>query len=116
MFSPCILLTAAGYSLGMQSDVMQSDLILSNSITIFQGKCLEHAQSCVRQARLIYLQISLLSSGQQVVNLEPQQVKSFIEQHDKFSHVSLHCLSAASQTLIIHFCSSLPSAAKPWLN
>ncbi|XP_067933380.1 spatacsin-like [Watersipora subatra] len=66
------------------SDILKN---LTDAAEIYvEGKCLEHAQSCVRQARLVYLQISLLSSGQQVVNLEPQQVKSFIEQHDKFSH------------------------------
>lgn len=59
---------------------------------LWQGQCLQHAQACLKRARLVYLQISLLSSSVQVINLDEDCVRSFIEQHDKFYDVSRRCV------------------------
>ena len=66
----------------------------------FQGQCLRHAQNCVKQARLVYLQIHLISAGIPVINLEPNQVRVFIETHDKFHEVS-KLIIALSKMLIL---------------
>lgn len=46
---------------------------------------LRHAEYCVRQARLVKLQLDLLSSGIHVINLTPEDAVNFIIQHPKFS-------------------------------
>ncbi|XP_013406016.1 spatacsin isoform X2 [Lingula anatina] len=46
--------------------------------------CLRHAQSCVKQAQLVALQMHLLSSGTKVINLHTEDVTKFITTHNKF--------------------------------
>lgn len=70
-------------------------------VFVFQGQCLSHAQHCVKQARLIFLQAQLLSSGTQVLNLESHQVKTFIENHDKFYEVRIDLFLYYSESFCI---------------
>ncbi|XP_046337180.2 spatacsin-like isoform X1 [Haliotis rufescens] len=49
-----------------------------------KDSCLRHAHQCLRQARLLELQLQHLSSGVQVVNLSPEGVTALISQHPKF--------------------------------
>ncbi|XP_041372717.1 spatacsin-like [Gigantopelta aegis] len=47
--------------------------------------CFRQAQQCIRQARLLALQLQHLSSGVILINLSPEGVTSFLNQHPKFS-------------------------------
>ncbi|XP_052830059.1 spatacsin isoform X2 [Octopus bimaculoides] len=46
---------------------------------------LRHAEYCVRQARLLLLQMDLLPAGIHVINLTPEEATNFIKEHPKFS-------------------------------
>ncbi|CAH1796499.1 unnamed protein product [Owenia fusiformis] len=50
----------------------------------YKEKCLRHAQHCVKQAKLVALQISLLSSGIRVILLEHAEIQNFLVTHNKF--------------------------------
>ena len=54
----------------------------------FQEDCLRHAENCVKKARLVALQIQMLPTGQQLLNLSKEQVSKFIIKHEKFWEVS----------------------------
>ncbi|XP_064618908.1 spatacsin-like isoform X2 [Lineus longissimus] len=47
-------------------------------------ECLRHAQHCIRQARLVSLQLHLISSGTTVLNLDSDGLTKFITNHGKF--------------------------------
>ncbi|CAE1307541.1 SPG11 [Acanthosepion pharaonis] len=55
------------------------------SESYMKDNILRHAEYCVRQARLVRLQLDLLSSGIHVINLTPEDAVNFIIQHPKFS-------------------------------
>jgi len=46
--------------------------------------CWRHSQSCLRMARLVHLQIQVLSSGVTVVNLDEHSLKKFLANHSQF--------------------------------
>ncbi|XP_077989349.1 spatacsin-like [Glandiceps talaboti] len=46
--------------------------------------CRRHAEQCVKQARLLALQIHLLSSRTKVINLSQREVNIFIAKHPRF--------------------------------
>ncbi|XP_050400907.1 spatacsin [Patella vulgata] len=46
--------------------------------------CVRHAHQCIRQARLVALQIQLLPAGITVVNLSTDQLTELMEHHPKF--------------------------------
>ena len=46
-----------------------------------------HAENCVKKARLVALQIQMLPTGQQLLNLSKEQVSKFIIKHEKFWEV-----------------------------
>ena len=52
-------------------------------------KCVRHAQKCVRQARLVALQLHHLSSGTQLLHLSDQEADIIISKHPKFLEVSI---------------------------
>lgn len=49
--------------------------------------CLRHAQHCIRQARLVSLQLHLINSGTTVLNLDSDSLTKFITNHGKFFEV-----------------------------
>ncbi|ESP01289.1 hypothetical protein LOTGIDRAFT_157467 [Lottia gigantea] len=49
-----------------------------------KDSCVRHAQQCIRQARLVALQIQLLPSSIVVINLTTEQLTEFIQHHPKF--------------------------------
>lgn len=50
-------------------------------------KCVRHAQKCIRQARLVALQLHHLSSGSQLLHLTDDQADNVISKHPKFLEV-----------------------------
>ncbi|XP_064608291.1 spatacsin-like [Liolophura sinensis] len=50
-----------------------------------KDNCMRHAQSCVKQARLVALQSHLLSSGVHLINLSPTEASMFIRHHARFT-------------------------------
>ena len=48
---------------------------------------MRQAESCVKKARLVALQIQMLPTGQTLLNLNNDQVAKFIAKHDKFWEV-----------------------------
>ncbi len=59
-----------------------SPCIISNQVD-----CLANAEYCFSQARLVALQLSVLQSGKQVVNLDVKRVRKYMEEQP-FSEVS----------------------------
>ncbi len=45
-----------------------------------QEDCLNSAEHCLSQARLVALQLSVLNQNKQVINLEPKQVLKNMEE------------------------------------
>lgn len=52
-----------------------------------QEKCVRHAQKCVRQARLVALQLHYLPAGNQLLHLSDEEADDVICQHPKFLEV-----------------------------
>ncbi|XP_076465994.1 spatacsin-like [Babylonia areolata] len=52
-----------------------------------KDKCYTSAQKCLRWARLVNLQFHLLGSGVRVINLTPDEVKTFMATHPRFLEV-----------------------------
>nr|XP_054756524.1 spatacsin-like [Lytechinus pictus] len=52
-----------------------------------KDNCLRHAEKCIKQARLVALQIRLLPVRSRVINFEPAEVTKFVTQHPKFHEV-----------------------------
>ncbi|XP_076102993.1 spatacsin-like isoform X1 [Mytilus galloprovincialis] len=50
----------------------------------FKEKCVRHAQKCVRQARLVALQLHYLPAGNQLLHLSDEEADDVICQHPKF--------------------------------
>lgn len=53
-----------------------------------QEKCVRHAQKCVRQARLVALQLHYLPAGNQLLHLSDEEADDVICQHPKFLEVN----------------------------
>ncbi|XP_033120551.1 spatacsin-like [Anneissia japonica] len=51
--------------------------------------CLRHAEHCICQARLVALQLHLLSSDMRVINLDSNEFHKFITHHEKFHEALL---------------------------
>ncbi|XP_072050240.1 spatacsin-like [Amphiura filiformis] len=49
-----------------------------------KDNCLRHAERCIKQARLVALQLHLLPMRKKVVNLDTNAVAEFVTQHPKF--------------------------------
>ncbi|XP_033634267.1 spatacsin-like [Asterias rubens] len=49
-----------------------------------KDNCLRHAEQCVKQARLVALQLHLLPTKQHVINLDSKALTSFMNKHTKF--------------------------------
>eukprot|EP00057_Strongylocentrotus_purpuratus_P009516 XP_011663990.1 PREDICTED: spatacsin [Strongylocentrotus purpuratus] len=52
-----------------------------------KDNCLRHAEKCIKQARLVALQIRLLPVRTRVINFEPAEVTKFVTQHPKVHEV-----------------------------
>ncbi len=52
--------------------------------------CLRHAEQCVKQARLVALQLHLLPTRQHVINLDSKALTAFMNKHTKFHEVCLN--------------------------
>ena len=48
---------------------------------------MSNSEYCLSQARLVALQLSLLHSGKQVLNLDAKTVQKFMEEHPNFVEV-----------------------------
>jgi hypothetical protein len=49
---------------------------------------MRHAQNCMKQARLVALQLHFLSTGVRVIHLTEEGADHFIKSHPKFSEVT----------------------------
>ena len=58
-------------------------------ICLMQEDCLNNAEHCLSQARLVALQLSVLSKNKQVINLEPKAVLKYMEDQP-FTEVFCH--------------------------
>ncbi|XP_062566288.1 spatacsin-like [Saccostrea cucullata] len=47
--------------------------------------CMRHAQNCMKQARLVALQLHYLTSGVKVIHMSDEEADQFIKSHPKFS-------------------------------
>lgn len=54
---------------------------------------MRHAQNCMKQARLVALQLHFISSGVKVIHLSEEGADQFIKSHPKFSEVILLCVN-----------------------
>lgn len=79
------------FSDAAQSFMRASILILKNYKKQFfiqyinlKEDCIKQAESCIKKARLIALQINFLSSNLVIVNINQYAVTEFIVNHDKF--------------------------------
>ncbi|KAI0210189.1 Spatacsin [Lamellibrachia satsuma] len=59
--------------------------------TYTKEQCLRHAEHCVKQARLVALQVHLLPTRAQVLHLSPEGVKAFVTTHHKFYEAYIVC-------------------------
>nr|XP_006811672.1 PREDICTED: spatacsin-like [Saccoglossus kowalevskii] len=81
--------------------------------------CLRHAESCVKKARLIALQIHLLSTRTKVINLSQREVVFFVATHPKFYEhiddvstiITVNCCSVLMMLALINYQST---AAAYW--
>lgn len=48
---------------------------------LWQEHCLNSAEECLSQARLVALQLSVLNQNKQVINLDPKAVLKYMEEH-----------------------------------
>ena len=59
---------------------------------MLQEDCLNNAEHCLSQARLVALQLSVLNQGKQVINLEPRAVLKYMEEQP-FTEVRIEGIS-----------------------
>ena len=66
-----------------------------------QEDCLTAKERCISLARLVAMQLSLLSHNQQVINLERHEVTAFLEKHTSFQQVC-YCRYTQSNSIAIY--------------
>ena len=66
--------------------------VCSRHICDLQVNCWRHSQSCLKNARLVRLQIQIFSSGVTVVNLDDFSLRKFLANHAQFFQVSTELL------------------------
>lgn len=55
-------------------------LVITLQWLSLQNNCLSSAEHCLSQARLVALQLSLLQSGKQILNMDTKAVHKFMEE------------------------------------
>lgn len=53
---------------------------------------MRNAQSCMKQARLVALQLHFISAGVKVIHMSEEGADQFIKSHPRFSEVSAHSM------------------------
>ncbi len=86
----------SGNNQEMQSSLQNIVQFYSDAAESYiKENCMRHAEQCLKKARLVALQIHLLPSGQQLLNLNKDAVAKFITKHEKFwevcSYITLQC-------------------------
>ncbi|XP_038076708.1 spatacsin-like [Patiria miniata] len=81
---------------GMSKKTMDANIELQNSLQVIlqdftkaaqsyaKDNCLRHAEQCIKQARLVALQLHLLPTKTQVMNLDSKALGTFMMKHQRF--------------------------------
>jgi len=73
----------------------------NNGISLQDG-CFKLSQMCLKNARLVQLQIHLLPLGICIINLDERGLKKFLSKHSHFFEVRLDSLTLTFKLLLIY--------------